>query len=112
MCSTFSMPSRHRPSLAWDRCSAGSRRGAGPINNLEKAFTHTQAQARDMVQSIDFDAAVGGRFKVTGFPVKFSNTEASIRNNPPLLGEHTDDVLRGLGFSNEELADLRREKAI
>lgn len=43
----------------------------GPINSLEKVFSHTQAQARQMVQSIDFDAAVDGNFKVTGtcFPL-------------------------------------------
>ncbi|OJD25570.1 hypothetical protein ACJ73_03057 [Blastomyces percursus] len=84
----------------------------GPINSLERVFTHTQAHAREMVKSIDFDAAVNGTFKVTGFPVKFSNTEASIRSNPPLLGEHTDDVLQELGLSQVKLADLRREKVI
>ncbi|OAX82302.1 hypothetical protein ACJ72_03342 [Emergomyces africanus] len=84
----------------------------GPINSLERVFNHTQAQARQMVQSIDFDAAVDGSFKVTGFPVKFSNTEASIRNSPPLLGEHTDDVLQGLGLSKEKLTALRQEKVI
>ncbi|KKZ68498.1 hypothetical protein EMCG_05857 [[Emmonsia] crescens] len=84
----------------------------GPINSLEKVFSHTQTQARQMVQSIDFDAAVDGNFKVTGFPVKFSNTEASIRSSPPLLGEHTDDVLQGLGLSKEKLAGLRLEKVI
>lgn len=47
-----------------------------------------------------------------GFPVKFSNTEASIRSSPPLLGEHTDDVLQGLGLSKEKLAGLRLEKVI
>ncbi|EEQ89495.1 CoA-transferase [Blastomyces dermatitidis ER-3] len=84
----------------------------GPINSLERVFTHTQTHAREMVKSIDFDAAVDGIFKVVGFPVKFSNTEASVRSNPPLLGEHTDDVLKELGLSQEKLADLRREKVI
>ncbi|KAL2384633.1 hypothetical protein RJZ90_001803 [Blastomyces dermatitidis] len=84
----------------------------GPINSLERVFTHTQTHAREMVKSIDFNAAVDGIFKVVGFPVKFSNTEASVRSNPPLLEEHTDDVLKELGLSQEKLADLRREKVI
>ncbi|KAK2731795.1 hypothetical protein FQN55_004452 [Onygenales sp. PD_40] len=84
----------------------------GPINSLEKVFSHTQAQARQMVKNINFDAAVGGDFKVTGFPVKFSDTEPSIRRSPPLLGEHTEEVLQEIGLSEGSLASLRKEKII
>ncbi|ODH23533.1 hypothetical protein ACO22_05383 [Paracoccidioides brasiliensis] len=96
----------------WLTIFEGSGMPYGPINNLEKVFTHAQTQAREMIQSIELDAAVDGRFKVTGFPVKFSGTKPSIRSNPPLLGEHTDEILQELGISKEKLADLRREKIV
>ncbi len=54
-----------------------------------------------------------GELRLVGIPFKFSATPASIRRPPPLLGEHTDEVLRGLlGKSEAEVAALRAEQVI
>jgi formyl-CoA transferase/CoA:oxalate CoA-transferase len=46
--------------------------------------------------------------KMTGVPVKLSATPGEAGSAPPLLGQHTEDVLRGLGYSGEQFADFRK----
>lgn len=62
-----------------------------------------------MVQEVEHTTA--GKIKVTGLPVKFSETKPSIRLPPPVLGEHTFEVLKNfLGYSAERIEQLRRDK--
>lgn len=64
-----------------------------------------------MVQTIDHPSC--GPIKVISPPVKYSNGETSIRSPPPLLGEHTDELLRDMaGLSSEEIEDLRRKGVV
>jgi crotonobetainyl-CoA:carnitine CoA-transferase CaiB-like acyl-CoA transferase len=51
-------------------------------------------------------------FKTTGLPVKLSGTPGRIERRPPLLGEHTDDVLGECGLMPEEIERLRGEEVI
>jgi crotonobetainyl-CoA:carnitine CoA-transferase CaiB-like acyl-CoA transferase len=53
-----------------------------------------------------------GDLRVLGVPVKLSDTPGAVRTPPPRLGEHTDAVLRDFGFSDDAIADLRRQKVI
>src|SRR5688572_28085182 len=66
----------------------------GRINSIPEVFDHPQAQAREMAQETEHPSA--GTIKLPGFPYKLSETPAEIRLSPPLLGEHTEDVLTGL----------------
>ncbi|MGW8428344.1 hypothetical protein ACWGJQ_23235 [Peribacillus simplex] len=50
--------------------------------------------------------------KVPGFPVKLSETPANLRHHPPLQGEHTDDVLTELGYSEEQIEELKNNKVV
>jgi crotonobetainyl-CoA:carnitine CoA-transferase CaiB-like acyl-CoA transferase len=47
-----------------------------------------------------------------GFPYKFSDTPAEVRLPPPLLGQHTEQILRDAGYSSEEIEILRRSEVI
>lgn len=83
----------------------------GPINSLPEVFSHPQAQAREM--TLESEHPTAGRVRLTGFPYKLSQTPAEIYRPPPLLGEHTEEVLIGLlDYSAEGLASLRDKGAI
>ncbi|KAF9584249.1 hypothetical protein BGW38_007093 [Lunasporangiospora selenospora] len=82
-----------------------------PINNIAQTFEHPQVLARDMVQEIEHPTA--GKIKVTGIPVRYSETKATIRVPPPLLGQHTDEVLKDmLGYDAQKIKALREQRAI
>ena len=78
----------------------------GPINQLSDVFADPQVLSRGMVLEIPHPTL--GQVKQTGVPIKFSRTQGSVDRHPPLLGEHTDEVLTEvLGFSASEIEALR-----
>jgi crotonobetainyl-CoA:carnitine CoA-transferase CaiB-like acyl-CoA transferase len=84
--------------------------GCGPINTLEQVFADPHVQARDMV--VEMAHGSGETVKVIANPVKLSATPPSYRSAPPVLGEHTEDVLASvLKMSTSDIAALR-EKGI
>jgi formyl-CoA transferase len=83
----------------------------GRINSVAQALAAPHALAREMVTTVEHPTA--GSVKMLGIPFRFSDTPASIRRAPPLLGQHTEAVLREeLGFSDARIAALRQEKII
>ena len=83
----------------------------GRINSVAQALAAPHTIARDMVTSVEHPTA--GHVKMLGIPFRFSDTPASIRRAPPLLGQHTEAVLREeLGFSDARINELRAEKVI
>ena len=78
---------------------------AARIHDYAEALTSEQAIAREMV--IEIEHPVEGRVRVLGFPVKLSATPQQVRRAPPLLGQHTDEVLGEIGFSSERIEALR-----
>jgi formyl-CoA transferase len=83
----------------------------GRINSIPEVFAHPQTQARDMI--LESDHASAGTVKLTGFPYKFSHTPAEIQKPPPMLGQHTEEVLTSmLDYSREDVDELRNKGAI
>ena len=83
----------------------------GRINSVAQALAAPHAIARGMVTEVEHPTA--GKVKMLGIPFRFSDTPASIRRAPPLLGQHTEAVLREeLGFSDARIAELRKEKVV
>jgi formyl-CoA transferase len=78
----------------------------GPINNLDEVFENPQVQARGL--RMDLPHPTGGAVKLVGSPMKMSATPPTYDMPPPLLGEHTEVVLKNLlGESEEAIAALR-----
>jgi crotonobetainyl-CoA:carnitine CoA-transferase CaiB-like acyl-CoA transferase len=83
----------------------------GRINSVAQALAAPHAVARGMVTEVEHPTA--GTVRMLGIPFRFSDTPASIRRAPPLLGQHTEAVLRDeLGFSDTRINALRAEKVI
>jgi crotonobetainyl-CoA:carnitine CoA-transferase CaiB-like acyl-CoA transferase len=63
-----------------------------------------------MVEELEHPLA--GHIKVVGTPLKLSSTPARIRTPPPILGEHTTDILQSLGYTASEIADFIKSDVI
>ena len=79
----------------------------GPINDLQQVFADPQVQARGL--RVELPHPLAGSVPQVASPIRLSATPVQYRNAPPLLGEHTEQVLQQwLGLSLEQIAELRR----
>jgi crotonobetainyl-CoA:carnitine CoA-transferase CaiB-like acyl-CoA transferase len=80
----------------------------GPINNIAQVFEEPQVKARGV--KIELDHAAAGKLPLVVSPMRFSGTPLDYRLAPPLLGEHTDQVLKDfLKLNDNEIAKLRSD---
>jgi len=93
-----------QPGRAWLELFAAAEIPAAPINTVEEAVNDAQTLARSMIVQLHHPAL--GMARSIGNPIKFSATPVSYRLPPPLLGEHTNKILRELGYSDEDVRDM------
>lgn len=86
----------------------GGRVPFGPVYDVTDIVTDPHFRARDMVVQLDHPG-LDQTLAIAGVPIRLSDTPGGIRRRAPLLGEHTDEVLRGLGFSAHAIAHLRTD---
>ncbi len=83
----------------------------GPINNFEQVFSMPQVKEREMLVQMEHPTI--GALPLVGSPLKMSATPVEYRIPPPLMGEHTDDILMDvLGYSNEKVKELRNRGCV
>jgi formyl-CoA transferase len=102
---------KREPSSTWIEKLRAAGVPCGPINSVAEALNDPHTLARGMVRTMKHPKV--GDLRMVGIPFRFSATPEAIRRAPPLLGQHTEEVLgTDLGFSSERIAQLRAEKVI
>jgi crotonobetainyl-CoA:carnitine CoA-transferase CaiB-like acyl-CoA transferase len=100
-----------RTTAAWVAALTEADVPCAPVQTIDQVFAAPQVLHRDMLVEIDHPTA--GTVRLAGIPVKFSATPASVRLPPPLLGQHSEDVLSSwLGMSIEEIEQLKRKSVL
>jgi len=102
---------RQEPTDHWVELLAGEAGiPAGPVNDVADALSNEQTRARGMITEVEHPAL--GPIDVVEHPLNFANARSGFDEAPPLLGEDTVRVLRGVGYSDEEIAALREAGGI
>ena len=102
------MKSRRRAD--WLEALEAAKVPCGPINDLAEVFADPQVRERAM--TVQMPHPLAGRVELVASPMKFSATPVRYERPPPLLGEHTAEVLAELGLDAAEVDALRRARAI
>jgi crotonobetainyl-CoA:carnitine CoA-transferase CaiB-like acyl-CoA transferase len=101
---------KQRSRADWLAVLEAAKVPCGPINDLADVFADPQVRERGM--TVRMPHPLAGSVEVVASPMKLSGTPVRYRSAPPLLGEHTDAVLRELGLDSAELDALRRARVI
>lgn len=96
--------------VAWSEQLEAVGVPSGPIYSLDQVWSDPHVLARELVVEVEHPTL--GTLKQPGFPIKFSGTPGSVRTAPPLLGQHTADVLQRLGYTPAEIDRMRQAGAI
>jgi len=111
LCTVLNELFAHRDADEWLADLRRAGLACGPINTVADVFAHPQAGPRSLAVEVQHPTA--GSVRLTGFPYKLSDTPAEVRYPPPLLGEHTQEVLTHLlGYAAEEVAGLQQRQVV
>jgi len=101
----------NRPGEEWLRELDNFQIPCGPINTLDKVFSDPQVLEREMVVEVPHPTAK--TVKMVASPMKMSETTCEITRHPPLLGEHTEEILHEkFGYNPEKIEELRQNDII
>ncbi|MFQ6030809.1 MAG: CaiB/BaiF CoA transferase family protein [Dehalococcoidia bacterium] len=101
---------RTRPADDWVEDLQAVNVSAGPINDLADVFSDPQVLHRQML--LEMPHPTLGSIKQTGLPLKFSETPGGLDQPPPLLGEHNQQILQELGYSDADIEQMAERAVI
>jgi formyl-CoA transferase len=94
----------------WNNALSGVGVPCAPINSIAQLLDHPHTQASGII--VEYEHQTAGRLKGVGHPVLIDGAERHAGLPPPMLGQHTDDVLSEMGLSSEAISELRRARVI
>ncbi len=83
----------------------------GPLNNMADIVADPHINSRDMIVEIPGHAKLGN-VKYPNTPIKYSETKAGINFPAPTLGQHTDEILKKFGYSDQDIQNLKDKQAV
>jgi formyl-CoA transferase len=101
---------RHASSAHWIELLNEAGVPCGPINTIDQVFADPQVRHLGLAQEVHSHER--GDIELVGQPIIMSRTPSHIRTPPPLMGEHTDEILHELGYADERIAELRAAEVI
>jgi crotonobetainyl-CoA:carnitine CoA-transferase CaiB-like acyl-CoA transferase len=99
-----------RPAAEWLERLTAAGVPCAPVQTRNQLIRHPQVEGLGLVLETDHPAA--GRLRQARAAARFSRTPPEIRRGAPRLGEHTEEILADLGYSAEEIAELRKDSVI
>lgn len=94
----------------WVECLANKGVMIAPVYNLEQLFQDPQVLQDEIV--VEIDHPVAGKIKILRTPINLSETPLKIKRPPPLLGQHTEEILAEIGYTKEEIQQLKDNGAV
>jgi formyl-CoA transferase len=101
-----------KPAGEWWRLLNEAGVPAGPVYSVPQALAHPQIEGRGMLATFKDAPGVGRDIRVVRTGFKLNGEPPSVDTPPPLLGQHSDEILAELGYSAEEMDALKAEKAV
>jgi crotonobetainyl-CoA:carnitine CoA-transferase CaiB-like acyl-CoA transferase len=101
-----------RTEAEWMEACEAAHVPCGPVNDIDQAFAEPQAVHRGARITMAHPTAAGGTVDLIGNPIKMSETPVTYRHAPPTVGQHSAEVLRDMGFSEDEIAALAASGAV
>lgn len=101
-----------RSAAEWDRILLHTGVPAAPVVTVGAALQSSQIRDRGLVTRVESPATEGGALPVLGSAIHVDRRAINPKTRPPLLGEHTEQVLREIGYDDQQIDDLRKEKAV
>jgi crotonobetainyl-CoA:carnitine CoA-transferase CaiB-like acyl-CoA transferase len=99
-----------RDAEAWLSLLATRDVWCAPVSRFEDIVDDPQVAHNDLLTTVE--RPDGEPMRVVGMPIRFSATPGTVRAGPPSVGQHTDEVLASVGFTDEEIAAMREEGAV
>jgi formyl-CoA transferase len=96
----------------WWRLFNGAGVPAGPVYSVAQALAHPQVESRGMLATFRNAPGIGRDIRVVRTGFKLNGEAPAVDDPPPLLGQHSDEILAELGYSAEDVEALKAEKAV
>ena len=101
-----------KPAAEWEAILTRLGIPAGRVVSVPEALSSPQVQHRELLQSFSDVSGVGREVTLTRAGFKLAGADPHVSSPPPRLGQHTEEVLRGAGYTEQEIAALYAAKAI
>jgi len=99
-----------KPRAEWLKVIIQADVPVAPVQNPEEIEKDPHVAFRKMVQEVSF--ADGEKIRQVGFPMKLSDMPDKLRTPPPRLGEHTEEILKSIGYRDEEIGTFKKEGTV